>query len=88
MQREDLRQLVAVTARFEGVDLGSGIAAIQTHLAERVQLPPGASLEYGGLYQQQQESFRNLTFVLLMAILLVFAVLLLEFRSFSSRWPS
>jgi multidrug efflux pump subunit AcrB len=38
-------------------------------------------LEFGGLYQQQQESFRNLTFVLLMAIFLVFAVLLVEFRS-------
>jgi multidrug efflux pump subunit AcrB len=40
------------------------------------------SLEFGGLYQQQQESFRNLTFVLAMAVLLVFLVLLLEFRSF------
>ena len=39
------------------------------------------SLEFGGLYQQQQESFKNLTFVLLMALFLVFAVLLVEFRS-------
>jgi len=36
-------------------------------------------IEYGGLYQQQQESFKNLTVVLLMAALLVFAVLILEF---------
>jgi multidrug efflux pump subunit AcrB len=34
------------------------------------------------MYRQQQESFQNLTFVLLMAIFLVFAVLLVEFRSF------
>jgi multidrug efflux pump subunit AcrB len=39
-------------------------------------------VEYGGLYQQQQESFRNLVFVLLMAVTLVFTVLLLEFGSF------
>ncbi len=39
-------------------------------------------MEYGGLYQQQQESFRNLLAVLLAAILLVFTVLLIEFRSF------
>jgi multidrug efflux pump subunit AcrB len=40
-------------------------------------------IEYGGVYQQQQESFRNLMVVLLMAIFLVFTVLLLEFGSFA-----
>ncbi len=82
MQRDDLRQLVAVTARFEEIDLGTGMRAIQAHLDKDLKLPAGASLEYGGLYQQQQESFKNLTFVLLMAIFLVFAVLLVEFHSF------
>ena len=81
MQREDLRQLVAVSARFAGMDLGTGIRAIQSRLEKKLQLPAGVSLEFGGLYQQQQESFKNLTFVLLMALFLVFAVLLVEFRS-------
>ncbi|MBI1355159.1 MAG: AcrB/AcrD/AcrF family protein [Acidobacteria bacterium] len=82
MHREDLRQLVAVSARFEGVDMGHGIAAIQDKLAQAVTLPPDASLEFGGLYQQQQESFRNLSMVLLAALVLVYAVLMLEFRTF------
>jgi CzcA family heavy metal efflux pump len=82
MQRDDLRQLVAVSARFSGMDLGTGIRTIQKRLAKTLQLPPGTTLEFGGLYRQQQESFKNLMFVLLMAIFLVFAVLLLEFRSF------
>ncbi len=82
MLREDLRQLVAVSARFEGIDLGHGIAAIKTKLAETVKLPPGVRIEFGGLYQQQQESFRNLTFVLFAALVLVYAVLMLEFRTF------
>lgn len=81
MHREDLRQLVAVSARFTGMDLGAGIRSIQAQLKKTLRLPPGATLEFGGLYQQQQESFKNLTFVLLMAIFLVFAVLLVEFRS-------
>jgi CzcA family heavy metal efflux pump len=81
MHREDLRQLVAVSARFAGMDLGTGIERIQAELGKNLQLPAGATLEFGGLYQQQQESFKNLTFVLLMAIVLVFAVLLVEFRS-------
>ena len=54
---------------------------IQAKLSQDKSLPPG-SVEYGGLYQQQQESFRNLLFVLLMAVLLVFTVLVIEFRSF------
>jgi CzcA family heavy metal efflux pump len=81
LRREDLRQLVGVTARLEGRDLGSAMTEIRAKLAEDKSLPPG-TIEFGGLYQQQQESFRNLMFVLAMAIFLVFTVLLLEFRSF------
>jgi CzcA family heavy metal efflux pump len=79
--REDLRELIAVSARFSGRDLGSGIAAIKKRLSQTLQIPPGVSIEYGGLYQQQQESFHNLMFVLILSILLVYGVLLLEFRT-------
>ena len=81
LHRDDLRQDVAVTARLEGRDLGSAMAAIKQALAADRSLPAGM-VEYGGLYKQQQESFRNLLGVLGMAIVLVFTVLLLEFRSF------
>jgi CzcA family heavy metal efflux pump len=81
MHREDLRQLTAVSASFSGLDLGRGIPLIKEKIASTVKLPPGTTIEYGGLYQQQQESFRNLAFVLLMAIFLVYGVLILEFRS-------
>jgi CzcA family heavy metal efflux pump len=81
LDREDLRQMVRVTARLEGRDLGSAMADIQVRLSQDKSLPPG-SVEYGGLYQQQQESFLNLLLVLIMAVFLVFTVLVLEFRSF------
>ncbi len=81
LRREDLRQDIAVTARLDGRDLGSAMAEIRTRLGADRSLPAG-TLEFGGLYQQQQESFRNLLVVLIMAILLVFTVLLLEFGSF------
>jgi len=81
MHREDQRQLVAVSGRFAGRDLRSGIAAIKKKLADTINIPNGVAIEYGGLYKQQQESFDNLTRVLLMAILLVFTVLILEFRT-------
>jgi CzcA family heavy metal efflux pump len=81
IRREDSRQDVAVTARLEGRDMGSAMAEIRRTLGGDASLPPG-TIEYGGLYQQQQESFRNLVLVLLMAIVLVFTVLLIEFGSF------
>jgi CzcA family heavy metal efflux pump len=80
--RDDLRQDIIVSARLEGRDLGSAMKEIQDKLSQLKWLPPG-TVEYGGLYQQQQESFHNLLMVLLAAILLVFTVLLVEFRSFN-----
>ncbi|MCX6905526.1 MAG: efflux RND transporter permease subunit, partial [Verrucomicrobia bacterium] len=81
LHREDLRQSVAVTARLERRDLGSAIADIQKKLSLDKTIPPG-TIEYGGLFKQQQESFRNLVLVLALAIFLVFTVLLMEFGSF------
>jgi CzcA family heavy metal efflux pump len=81
LRREDLRQDIAVTARLEGRDLGSAMAEIRNKLGADSSLPPGM-IEFGGLYQQQQESFRNLLLVLTMAIVLVFTVLLIEFGTF------
>jgi multidrug efflux pump subunit AcrB len=80
--RDDLRQDIIVSAQLQGRDLGSAMKEIQNKLSQAKWLPPG-TVEYGGLYQQQQESFRNLVMVLLAAILLVFTVLLIEFRSFN-----
>jgi len=80
MRRDDLRQDVAITARLEGRDMGSAMAEIRRILRQDKSLPPG-TIEYGGLFQQQQESFRNLVIVMLMAIFLVFTVLILEFGS-------
>jgi CzcA family heavy metal efflux pump len=81
LRREDMRQDVAIKARLEKRDLGSAMAEIRAKLAQDKTLPPGV-VEFGGLYQQQIESFRNLMIVLGMAIFLVFTVLLIEFRSF------
>jgi multidrug efflux pump subunit AcrB len=41
-------------------------------------------VEYGGTYKQEQKSFRDLIFVLLLAIVLVFIVLLFEFGTFAA----
>jgi CzcA family heavy metal efflux pump len=83
IRRENLQRDVAVTARLEGMDLGSGIAAVQKAIA-KLKLPSSIRVEYGGQYQEQQRSFHDLILVLLLAIVLVFVVLLFEFRSFAA----
>jgi CzcA family heavy metal efflux pump len=83
IQRESLRRFVAVTGRISGADLGTTIAAIKRRLAKEIKLPAGMTIEYGGLYAEQQASFRELAIALVLAIVLVFLVLLVEFRSFA-----
>ena len=82
IERENLRQMVAVTGRLEGSDLGTAIRQIQSQLAADVKLPPGMTIEYGGIYQEQQSSFRELAVSLFLAVVLVFITLLIEFRSY------
>jgi multidrug efflux pump subunit AcrB len=81
--RDGLRQSVSVTARLEGRDLGSAIREIQSRLPKDVHLPAGMTIEYGGLFEEQQASFRELLIALGLAIALVFLVLVIEFRSFA-----
>jgi multidrug efflux pump subunit AcrB len=83
IRRENLLRDVSVTARTEGTDLGSAIDGVQKAVTG-LHLPPGIRVEYGGTYQQQQKSFRDLVFVLVLAIVLVFIVLLFEFRTFAA----
>jgi CzcA family heavy metal efflux pump len=83
IRRENLQRLIEVTARLEGVDLGRGVAAVQKAVKD-LQLPSTMRIEYGGAYQEQQKSFRDLSVVLFLALLLLFVVLLFEFRTFSA----
>jgi multidrug efflux pump subunit AcrB len=83
IRRENLRNLGAVTARLEGRDLGSAMGEIQARLFKEISIPPTTDIEFGGLYQIQKESFVGLTKVLLMSMVLIFIILLFEFKSFS-----
>ena len=83
IRRENLQRDVAVTARLEGLNLGSGIAAVKKAV-DTLHLPSAIRVVYGGMYQEQQKSFRDLVIVLTLAIILVFTVLLFEFRTFAA----
>jgi multidrug efflux pump subunit AcrB len=83
IRRENLQRLVEVTGRFEGVDLGSGITAVKKAVHD-LRLPASIRVEYGGTYEEQMKSFHDLLMVLVLALVLLFAVLLFEFRTFSA----
>jgi len=81
--RENLQREVAVTARLEGTNLGSGMDAVMKAV-NGLHLPSSIRVTYGGTYQEQQKSFHDLVLVLILAVLLVFIVLLFEFGTFSA----
>jgi CzcA family heavy metal efflux pump len=83
IRRENLQRLVTVTGRLEGSDLGTAMAQVRTTV-DSLHLPSNVRVEYGGTYEEQQKSFRDLTRVLILALALVFGVLLAEFRNFSA----
>lgn len=83
IRRENLQRLIQVTGRLEGVDLGNGIAAVKRAVSD-LHLPRNLRVEYGGQYEEQQKSFHDLLIVLLLALVLLFTVLLFEFKSFSA----
>jgi multidrug efflux pump subunit AcrB len=83
IRRENLQRDVAVTARLEGTNLGSGMAAVQKTVSG-LHLPSSIRVEYGGTYEEQQRSFHDLVVVLVLAVLLLFIVLLFEFGTFAA----
>lgn len=83
IRRENLQRYVAVTGRFEDLSLGKGIELVQKEV-NALEVPPEIRVVYGGTYEEQQKSFKDLLLVLVLAIVLVFTTLLFEFREFSA----
>jgi CzcA family heavy metal efflux pump len=82
VSRDNLKRMVAVTARIDGRDLGSTIADVQKVLATTKLLPTGVYYELGGLFKQQQIAFKGLMTVFGAAVALVFGLLLFLYERF------
>ncbi|KMQ58885.1 acriflavine resistance protein B [Chryseobacterium sp. BLS98] len=81
INREDLQTLGIVTARLDNGNLGGTIQEIQKQINQKIKLPSGYSVVYGGAYAEQQQSFKELLIILLVSSLLVFSVMLFLFRN-------
>ncbi|WP_179413174.1 efflux RND transporter permease subunit [Mucilaginibacter sp. E4BP6] len=82
INRENLQSMGIITARMENTDLGTVMKGIKSSIAQKVVLPEGYHIEYGGDYAQQQQTFKELLYILITACLLVFAVILFLFKQF------
>ena len=80
LRRENLRPMAVVSGRLEGRDLGSAVTEIRSKL-DALKLPIGYTYEIGGQYQSQGQAFRELLMVFGLAVTLVFAILLTQFRA-------
>ncbi len=81
--REDQRRVISVTAQLDHTDLGTVSKKVQA-LIRSTPLPPGVTARLAGQYQSQQQSFQNLELVLGASVILVFAVMMFQFRRFDA----
>jgi CzcA family heavy metal efflux pump len=81
--RENLQQIVDVTARLDGRGLGAGIADVKKALAKPGILGPGVTYTLGGVYAQQQTAFAGLARVFVAALAAEFLLLLFLYERFS-----
>ncbi|MDB4968881.1 MAG: Cobalt-zinc-cadmium resistance protein CzcA [Myxococcales bacterium] len=80
--RENLRLMVAVTARLEGTDLGTAVAEVSKRIG-KIDLPRGYSFEIGGQKLSQRRAFTALAEALAAALALVLLVLVFQFGGFA-----
>lgn len=81
VQRESLRRRIVVSANVRGRDLGSTVEDIKKSIAMDVQLPQGYTIQYGGLYEAQQESTRLLLALGAGSLIAIFVILYTHYRS-------
>jgi multidrug efflux pump subunit AcrB len=82
VHREGGRQMIAVTARVEGRDMGSAAQEAQRVVGGGNLLPAGVTFQMGGLYAEQQSAFRGMATVFAAALAIVTVLLLLLYEDF------
>lgn len=78
---EDAQRRSLVLSNVRGRDLGSFVEEVRARIADEVTLPSGVFLEWGGQYENQQRAMARLELVVPLALLLIFGLLYLSFRS-------
>jgi len=81
INREDQLRRIVVSANTQGRDLGSIVQEVQKQIEQKVKLPPGYFVKYGGQFETQQKASQLIFFLGMISLVGVFVVLYLHFRS-------
>jgi cobalt-zinc-cadmium resistance protein CzcA len=81
ISRENGKRRVVVTANVRGRDLGSFVEALRTQVVDRVELPEGYWIEYGGTFEQLISASNRLQVVVPVVLLIIFGLLFTVFGS-------
>ena len=81
ISRENGKRRVVVTANVRGRDLGSFVTDVEAQIAQKVKLPAGYWITYGGQFEQLVSATRRLTIVVPIALLLIFVLLFMSLGS-------
>jgi heavy metal efflux system protein len=81
VRRDDVQRRVVVQANVQGRDMGSVVADIRQAIAEKVDLPPGYSVDIGGQFENQQRAQQRLMIVVPLSIGLIALLLYFAFHS-------
>lgn len=79
--RESARRQVVVQANVEGRDVVGFVEEIRRNIESNVTLPQGYYLTFGGQFENQQRAAKRLSLVVPIAIVLIFLMLFITFRS-------
>jgi cobalt-zinc-cadmium resistance protein CzcA len=81
VSRENGKRRLVVSSNVRGRDLGGFVAEARALISQRVKLPPGYWLAYGGTFEQLQSATQRLTLLVPITFLMIFALLLMTFGS-------
>ena len=81
VSREKNQRRWTVQGNVRGRDLGGVVADIQERIAQKIDLPPGYTVEYGGQFENQQRAMRRLSIIVPIVIAGVFVLLWMSFNS-------
>jgi cobalt-zinc-cadmium resistance protein CzcA len=81
ISREDGKRRIVVTANVRGRDLGSFIADAQDQVMEKIKLPAGYWIGWGGQFEQLVSATQRLMIVVPFALVLIFMLLFISLGS-------
>ncbi len=84
ISREDTRRYISIQSNVRGRDSGSFVDEAQRQIAEKIDLPPGYHLAWGGQFELRQAANKRLLMVIPLTLLLVMVMLYGLFNSFSN----